>query len=145
VSSPPLDHKYGAEFVRVNIEAALQQEQPNGGFKSGLEPTYVFFSKDDKVTEAELIEHKFKWSPVKVFGTSMPKGRGKSSNWRLMINYLTRSGESLPTEGVPFSILLTISDPSKSKPIFQEMRNNLQLSGAKIADIHTAARVTPKV
>ncbi|MCF5475323.1 S8 family peptidase [Pseudomonas syringae] len=145
VSSPPLDHKYGAEFVRVNIEAALQQEQPNGGFKSGLEPTYVFFSKDDKVTEAELIEHKFKWSPVKVFGTSMPKGRGKSSNWRLMINYLTRSGEILPPEGVPFSILLTISDPSRSKPIFQEMRNSLQLSGAKIADIHTAARVTPKV
>jgi hypothetical protein len=145
VSSPPLDHRYGAEFVRVNIEAALQQEQLSGGFKSGLEPTYVFFSKDDKVTEAELIEHKFKWSPVKVFGTSMPKGRGKSSNWRLMINYLTRSGESLPPEGVPFSILLTISDPSKSKPIFQEMRNSLQLSGAKIADIHTAARVTPKV
>lgn len=145
VSSPPLDHKYGAEFVRVNIEAALQQEQPDGKFKSGLEPTYVFFSKDDKVTEAELIEHKFKWSPVKVFGTSMPKGRGKSSNWRVMINYLTRSGENLPLEGVPFSILLTISDPSKSKPIFQEMRNSLQLSGAKIADIHTAARVTPKV
>lgn len=145
VSSPPLDHKYGAEFVRVNIEAALQQEQPNGGFKSGLEPTYVFFSKDDKVTEADLIEHKFKWSPIKVFGTSMPKGRGASSNWRLMINYLTRSGESLPPDGVPFSILLTISDPSKSKPIFQEMRNSLQLSGAKIADIHTAARVTPKV
>jgi len=145
VSSPPLDHKYGAEFVRVNIEAALQQEQPNGGFKSGLEPTYVFFSKDDKVTEAELIEHKFKWSPVKVFGTSMPKGRGKSSNWRVMINYLTRSGETLPPEGVPFSILLTISDPSRSKPIFQEMRNSLQLSGAKIADIHTAARVTPKI
>lgn len=145
VSSPPLNHKYGAEFVRVNIDAALQQEQPNGGFKSGLEPTYVFFSKDDKASEADLIEHKFKWSPVKVFGTSMPKGRGKSSNWRLMINYLTRSGESLPPEGVPFSILLTISDPSKTKPIFQEMRNNLQLSGAKIADIHTATRVTPKI
>ncbi|MCH7298910.1 S8 family peptidase [Pseudomonas capeferrum] len=145
VSSPPLDHSYGAEFVRVNIEAALQQEQPNGGFKSGLEPTYVFFSKDDKVTEADLIEHKFKWSPIKVFGTSMPQGRGKSSNWRLMINYLTRSGETLPADGVPFSILLTISDPSKTKPIFQEMRNSLQLAGATIADIHTAARVTPRV
>ncbi|KEZ70108.1 hypothetical protein AAY86_21770 [Pseudomonas amygdali pv. tabaci str. ATCC 11528] len=145
VSSPPLDQKYGAEFVRVNIEAALQQEQPGGGFKSGLEPTYVFFSKDDKVTEADLIEHKFKWSPIKVFGTSMPNGRGKSSNWRLMINYLTRAGETLPPDGVPFSILLTISDPSKTKPIFQEMRNSLQLSGAKIADIQSAARVTPKV
>jgi hypothetical protein len=145
VSSPPLNHKYGAEFVRVNIDAALQQEQPDGGFKSGLEPTYVFFNKDEKVSESDLIEHKFKWSPVKAFETRMPKGRGKSSNWRLMINYLTRSGEVLPDDGVPFSILLTISDPSKTKAIFQEMRNNLQLSGAKISDIHTATRVTQKI
>src|SRR4029079_11800642 len=27
VSSPPLDQRFGAEFVRINIESSLQQEQ----------------------------------------------------------------------------------------------------------------------
>lgn len=145
VSSPPLDHAYGAEFVRVNIEAALQQEQEDGKFKSGLEPTYVFFTKDERTTEADLIEHKFKWSPIKAYRTSMPKGRGKTSNWRLMVNYLTRAGENLPDEGVPFTILITISDPTQTKPIFQEMRSSLQTAGAKLADIQTATRVNTRV
>lgn len=145
VSSPTLDHRFGAEFVRANIEAALQQETKTGSFKRELEPTYVFFSKDEKTREADLIEHQFKWAPVKVFGKQMKIGRGVSSNWRLAVNYLTRAGEVLPEEGVPFSILLTIADPQKEKPIFQEMRQTLQASGISTADIRTAARVTSRV
>lgn len=145
VSTPPIDYQFGEELIRANIEAALQQEQKSGKYKSELDPTYVFFSDDEKTTEASLIEHKFKWSPIKAFDTSMPKGRGTSSNWRLAVNYLTRANEDLPEEGVPFTVLLTISDPDKQKPVFNEMRQNLQASGIKTADIRTAARVSPRV
>ena len=75
----------------------------------------------------------------------MPKGRGTSSNWRLVINYLTRANEQLPAEGVPFSVLLTISDPDKESPVFQEMRQSLQAHGIQTADIRVAARVSPRV
>jgi hypothetical protein len=145
VSSPTLDYRYGDEFVRVNIEAALQQENAKGEFKGGaLEPTYVFFNEEEKVREANLIEHMFKWSPVKVFAKNMPRGRGETSNWRLAVNYLTRAGEDIPKEGIPLSILLTISDLKGKAPVFQEMRQLLQASNYQIADIRTAARVTPR-
>lgn len=145
VATPHLNTQFGEELIRANIEAALQQEQPNGKYKNELEPTYVFFTKDQRTTEADLIEHKFKWSPVKVFETHMPRGRGKSSNWRLVVNYLTRADEQLPEEGIPFTVLLTISDPEGQKPVFQEMRQALQAAGILTQDIRTATRVSPRV
>lgn len=146
VSAPHVDYRFGEEFVRANVEAALQQETSDGKFRSELDPTYVFFSSDEeKASEVNLIEHKFKWSPIKAFGAHIPKGRGKSSNWRLVVNYLTRAGERLPDEGIPFSVLLTIADPDGHRPVFQEMRQILQASGIQTADIRTAARVTPRV
>ncbi len=51
----------------------------------------------------------------------------------------------MPPDGVPFTVLLTIEDTSGKKPVFQEMRQSLQSLGVKIADIQTAARITPRV
>ena len=41
VSTPPLDARFGSEFVRVNINATLQQEQAGGGWKGQLKPLYL--------------------------------------------------------------------------------------------------------
>ncbi len=95
--------------------------------------------------EAERIEHDLKWSPVKVFEKRMPKGVGKSTNWRFFAEYLTRSGEDMPDVGIPFTAILTISDPDGDAAVFNEMRRSLQATGVQISDIQTAARVTPRV
>ena len=145
VASPPLDPRFGAEFVRVNVSAALQQEQAKGKWKGKLDPLYLPGGAEAAMLEAELIEHGFKWSPVKVYAGQMPKGVGKSSNWRLAINYLTRAGEKMPDNGVPFTALLTISDLDQVAPVFNEMRQNLAAIGVQIADIRTATRITPRV
>lgn len=145
VSTPPLDARFGSEFVRVNINAALQQEQANGGWKGRLEPLYLPSQREAPPIEAERIEHDLKWSPVKVLAKTFPQGVGPSSNWRLFIEYLTRAGEVMPTEGVPFTVIVTISDPDAEQPVFNDMRQNLQALGTQIADIRTAARITPRV
>lgn len=144
VSTPPLDARFGSEFVRVNINAALQQEHDNG-WKGRLEPLYLPPSRGAHAVEAELIEHDLKWSPVKVYGKTFPQGVGPSSNWRLFVEYLTRAGETMPDEGVPFTAILTISDPDAEKPVFNDMRQSLQAIGTQIADIRAAARITPRV
>jgi hypothetical protein len=144
VSTPPLDARFGSEFVRVNINAALQQEHDNG-WKGRLEPLYLPPSRGANAVEAELIEHDLKWSPVKVYGKTFPQGVGPSSNWRLFVEYLTRAGETMPDEGVPFTAILTISDPDAERPVFNDMRQSLQAIGTQIADIRTAARITPRV
>ena len=145
VSTPPLDARFGAEFVRININAALQQEQADGGWKGRLDPLYLPSKRESPAIEAELIEHDLKWSPVKVFAKTFPLGAGPSSNWRLFLEYLTRAGEVMPEEGVPFTVIVTISDPDAEKSVFNDMRQNLQALGVQIADIRTAARITPRV
>jgi len=145
VSTPPLDSRFGSEFVRVNINATLQQEQVGGGWKGRLEPLYLPSKRESPAVEAELIEHDLKWSPVKVLAKTFPQGIGPTSNWRLFVDYLTRAGEIMPEEGVPFTAIVTISDPDAEQPVFNDMRQNLQAFGTQIADIRTAARITPRI
>jgi len=75
----------------------------------------------------------------------MPRGVGKSSNWRMFVSYLTRAGEIVPDEGVPFTALLTISDPTRGAPVFNDMRALIARSGVRIEDIRTSARVATRV
>jgi hypothetical protein len=145
VSTPPLDPRFGAEFVRVNINASLQQEQEDHKWKGRLDSIYLPSKRDGHPIEAELIEHDLKWSPVKVLAKTFPIGVGSSSNWRLFVEYLTRAGEAMPAAGVPFTAIMTISDPKGDAPVFNDMRQSLQAQGAVVTDIRTANRITPRV
>lgn len=145
VSTPPLDSRFGSEFVRVNINATLQQDKGDGRWKGQLEPLYLPSKRDSHPIEAERIEHDLKWSPVKVLAKTFPQGVGASSNWRLFVDYLTRTGEVMPAEGVPFTAILTISDPKTEQPVFNDMRQNLQALGTQITDIRTAARIASRI
>ena len=145
VSTPPLDPRFGSEFVRVNVEAALQQEQSDGRWKGRLDALYLPGRAESPVVEAELIEHGLKWSPVKVYAKTMPRGVGESSNWRLSVNYLTRAGEEMPDDGVTFTAILTISDPEGTQPVFSDLRQTLTALGVQIADIRTAARIMSRI
>jgi hypothetical protein len=144
VSTPPFDHRYGAEFVRVNIEAHLRQEQKDGRYLGKLKPVYLPPSPENNLYEKNQISHSFKWSPVKVYESKF-RGVGPSTNWKLEVEYLTRDGETMPSAGVPFTAILTISDPDGEKLVFNEMRQYLKTLGVQIIDIKTAARVTARV
>jgi hypothetical protein len=61
------------------------------------------------------------------------------------MKYLTRASEEMPTEGVPFTAILTIWDPERIRPVFNDLRQTLTALGVQIADIRTAARITPRV
>lgn len=146
VSTPPFDYNFGAEFVRVNVEGYLRQHQSDGSYKGRLDSVYLPSTKDkkDKLYEKNLIEHSLKWSPVKVSEKEF-HGVGPSTDWRLDVEYLTRAGETIPFNGVPFTAILTISDPEGKKPIFNTMRQSLQSLGVNMLDIRTASRVVPRV
>lgn len=64
---------------------------------------------------------------------------------RLAVNYLERADMTLPEDRVPFSVLLTIRAPKGEKPVFHEMRQVLEATGIRTADIRTAARVSTSV
>jgi hypothetical protein len=145
VSTPRFDYRYGAEFVRINIDAALRQMQKNGNYLGRLNAIYTPDDGDGSLYEKDQIEHSFKWSPVKVYEKIFPRGVGPTTEWSLDVEYLARDGVTIPREGVPFTAILTISDPDKEKPVFNDVRQMLQSLGVQAVDIKTAARVLPRV
>lgn len=145
VSTPRFDYRYGAEFVRINIDAALRQMQKNGKYLGRLSAIYTPDEGDGSLFEKDQIEHSFKWSPVKVYEKIFPRGVGPTTEWSLDVEYLARDGVTIPREGVPFTAILTISDPNKEKPVFNDVRQMLQSLGVQAVDIKTAARVVPRV
>lgn len=145
VSTPRFDHRYGSEFVRINIDGALRQLQKNGRYLGRLSAVYTPDDGDGSLYEKDQIEHSFKWSPVKVYEKTFPKGVGPTTDWSLDVEYLTRDGVSIPITGVPFTAILTISDPNSEKPVFNDMRQMLQSLGVQAVDIKTAARVVSRV
>lgn len=145
VSTPPLNYRYGSEFIRVNIDARLRQLQNNGRYLGRLNAIYTPDTGDGGLYEKDQIEHSFKWSPIKVYEKKFPRGIGPSTDWSLDVEYLTRDGEKIPQNGVPFTAILTIFDPNNEEPVFNDMRQTLQSIGVQTVDIKTAARIVSRV
>lgn len=144
VSTPELDYNYGTEFIRHNIDAYLRQADEDGKYIGRLEPLFSNNSISS-LFEKDLITHAMKWSPVKVYEKEFKRGIGKTSDWRIDIEYLSREGIVIPAEGIPFTAILTISDPTKQEPVFQQMHLSLGSLGVKTSNIQTAARITNRV
>ena len=140
VARPVLAYEHGDERIRVNIDAKLMQENEDGGFNNVLKPVYHPNAMTNPRTERELLAEAHKWQVVKSFETSKMRGRGKSSTWKFLVEYLTRAEEDLPISGVEFAAVLTIADPKGNAPVFQQMRQQLGTLGIRTADIRTGIR-----
>jgi len=136
--SPPLDRLHQAEFARVNLDAYLRQEMVD---EEG-EITYHGRLKADHTgtLEKHLIAHGAKWWPVKHYGRTFKRLEG-TSNWRLVVESLTRAGSAYPKDGVKFAVVLTISDPERVAPVFASTRQALLRGGVDLIDVRTRARI----
>jgi hypothetical protein len=147
--TPPIDPDHREEAIRVQLEAHLQQEKLD---ESTGELTWDSQMKHDSAeisdgadkNESYLVRNGLKWSPIKRYIANMPQGRGNTSNWRLSLEGLVRAGESFPRAGVPFTILLTLSDIARKELVREEMRQNLQNRGIALAEITVAHRLRPR-
>jgi hypothetical protein len=149
VYAPPLDPAFGAEFIRVNLEASLKQRQAEPAFDGSVRFTnqiaarYLPKSTNLAIPEKALIDHGLKWWPSKQY-ESMFAENGSSSQWRLEVTSLVRAEAQFPAEGVPFAVALTLEDPTGAQPVFREMRQWLQASTAVAQDVRTATRLRPR-
>jgi hypothetical protein len=146
VYAPPLDPAFGAEFVRVNLEASLNQRQTEPAkdgsvrFLNQIDAKYLPKSSRFAAPEKALIDHGLKWWPVKQYESNF-NANGESSEWRLEVTSLVRAESYFPAEGVPFAVLFTLEDPDGQKPVFQQFRQALRASGANAQDVRTVTRV----
>ena len=146
--TPPIDAAHKDEALRVQLEAHLSQEAIDEDgevfWDSQLKQDGSGVPQGMNKTEAYLLKTGLKWSPIKKYSANMPKGRGERSTWRLSIDSQQRAGAPFPDAGVPFALILTISDPRGLAPIHDAVRNTLQQQGHVIADIMVAHRIRPR-
>jgi hypothetical protein len=146
VYTPPIDANFDAECLRVQLEAYLHQLEidPDTGEEkpeSRLNHFDNALPQGLEYTERYLLDSGLKWTPIKRYTLSMPKGRGTSSDWRLSLRSFTRAGASYPDEGVPFALIMTIADSTGTAAIYDEVRNEIIRRGLDLADITVAHRV----
>ncbi|HTV73442.1 MAG TPA: S8 family serine peptidase [Candidatus Acidoferrales bacterium] len=145
VYSPPLDALYGAERVRVNLDARLQQDVGDGHWAGRAKETFLDTEEGASANEQNLIEHGLKWNPVKTYQTPAMRGKGASSTWQIAVDYVTRSLTAFPERGVPFTLIVTIRDHQDEIPIFDEVRRELGDIGVQLAPIQATVRARTRL
>ncbi|MGA2401956.1 MAG: S8 family peptidase [Syntrophobacteraceae bacterium] len=139
VYEPPLDASFGSEYCRRNVEASLgiydrdSQGARHHKKQIPLEPADI-----SERYERYLVEHGFKWSPVKVYRRSLKRVQGK--DWRLLIKLFNR-GDFLSSHTQSAALVITISDPQGSGPVYDELVRIMNRAGWITADLQVKERI----
>ena len=140
VHEPDLDAAFGSEYCRSNIEVSLGTYDPG---KDGKRHQKKQVPEDPKLVgsayEQDLVEHGFNWSPVKVYRREMVKGI-HGETWRLDLSVHRRAGHASmgPENAV---LIITVSDPEKKAPVYNEMVRQMNKLGWAATDLQIRPRL----
>jgi serine protease AprX len=143
VYSPPLDYVFPSEYCRRNVDVSFgTYDQKNGKVEhKGKVPQINDVSE---MYEKSLIQHGFKWSPVKVYRKRFPQGV-QGDNWRLKLEVLRRAEED-PLEYPQRAVLvLTMRSLDKSKAIYSEAVAEMKTAGWMTVDLIQSIPLRVKV
>ena len=139
VYDPPLNPRAGAEYCQVNVDVSLgpYDRGPDGKPKPAIRipPEPKDYSQ---LYEKHLVEHGFKWSPVKVYRKTLTAVTG--TNWRLKLRLYYRAGV---TEVSPQNVALvvTLLDPERQKPVYNDVVTAMNRSGWVTQDLQVDERI----
>jgi serine protease AprX len=140
VHDPEMDASFGSEYCRSNIEVSLGTHDPGKDGKLHQKKQVPEDPKlGGKAYEKDLVEHGFKWSPVKVYRREMVKGV-KGKNWRLDLSVHHRSAHT-PTKPNRAALVVTISDPGRKEPVYNEMVSQMNKLGWTAVDLQVKSRI----
>jgi serine protease AprX len=125
---PPLRNpNWGSEYCETHVSAHFgiyRDVEKKGEVFSGQVPPE--HANPGQLYESFQVSNLRKWAPVRTYHRELPKGVvGK--RWRLVLELLCRHGvEQFDAVAQPFALLLTISDPEKEAPVYDEMSRHLR-------------------
>ncbi len=152
--APARGSRWGSEYCETHIDAHFgvyrgQKSRATGAIKSkfvGLVPPE--HKNPGVLYESYQVEKLRKWAPVRTYhGVLGDKGE-RGDSWRLALRLLTRHGvdDQAAFNPQPFSLIITICDPQKTAPVYDEMaqivRNRFQ---AQNLTIRSGVRVQSQV
>ncbi len=140
VHDPEMNVSYGSEYCRSNIEVSLGTHRVG---KDGKRRHKKQVPEDPvlrgKAYEKDLVAFGFKWSPVKVYRRHIVNGV-RGDRWRLDLSVQHRSAH-IPTKKNRAALVITISDPEKKAPVYNEMVAQMNNLGWSAVDLKVGTRL----
>lgn len=151
--APSRGSRWGTEYCETHIEANFGVYKTKKSRKTQKE-TQVFkglvppeFKDLGSLYEDYQIEKLRKWAPVRTYYGLLDEKGEKGNRWRLKLRLVTRHGIEKNTGFEPqkFSLIVTISDPNKKAPVYDEMARIIRSRfKAENLNIKLAAQVGTK-
>lgn len=146
VSTPIVNYNFGDEMIRANLNVTLSQTKDNGAPQYYLKPLYKEDAhREHGEYEWQLIYENMKWQPIKVYHKEFKRGTTNYGSWKLRVSREDRDFNVVDNDGIPFTVIMTISDHSLEANVYDEVRQSLIAQGVQVSDIQTAARVTQRI
>jgi len=142
VYDPPLDPTAGAEYCQVNVDVSLGSYDPGPDGKPAHEAKIPLEPADySKLYERHLIEHGFKWSPVKVYRKHLTATSGQ--RWRIQLRVLYRAGTLAQPQGA--ALVITMFDPKRRKPVYDHTVTAMAQAGWVTQDLRVDERIRTRL
>jgi hypothetical protein len=123
---PARNSSFGSEYCETHVDAhfGVYRDGADGEDFHGLVP--VEHPNKGLLYESFQVQALRKWAPVRTYHRLIPNGvSGK--RWRLCVELLCRHGvEGTTASNQSFALLLTICDPEKRAPVYDEMVRKLR-------------------
>jgi hypothetical protein len=129
--APARGARWGTEYCETHIDAHFGVYRTQKSRETGLvKPRPIFVGlvppehrNPGLLYESYQVEKLRKWAPVRTYYGDLGKNGERGDRWRLMLRLLTRHGieDEEAFKPQPFSLIITISDPEKKAPVYDEM------------------------
>ena len=148
--APTRGSRWGSEYCETHIDAHFGVYRDRVSRETGEVTTYFkgLVPPEHKnpgvLYESYQVEKLRKWAPVRTYHGKLDDKGEKGKKWRLMVQLLTRHGieDDETYKPQPFSLIVTIGDPEKKAPVYDEMaRSVLNRFQAQNISLRTTARV----
>ncbi len=132
--APRRGARWGVEYCETNIDAKfgtyrLEPDKRSGGmkevFRSLVPPEH---RNPGLLYEETQVRELRKWAPVRTYFGDLGATGAKGLRWRLKVSLISRHDEELAREPAeqPFALILTISDPTRTAPVYDEAVRAIQ-------------------
>lgn len=128
--APSRGSRWGSEYCETHIDAHFGVFRKHVSRKDGS--PYIKFrglvppehKNQGMLYESYQIAKLRKWAPVRTYHGDMGSKGEPGERWRLKVQLLTRHGADVQGRALrpqPFSLIITIADPSGRAPVYDEM------------------------
>lgn len=152
--TPARGSRWGTEYCETHIDAHFGVYRKVRSRKTKkITPKFVGLVPPEHknpgvLYESYQVEKLRKWAPARTYYGNLGKTGETGDRWRLKVQLLTRHGieDEEAFKPQPFSLIITISDPEKKAPVYDEMaqivHNRFQ---AQNLAVRAAARIRRQV